>query len=404
MRQSIVLCVTISNLDVWLEAGQFFSGPPTCEVLTEWEWDTEGSQAQLRVVGLNLAEEVMIGFERLHHQRGDDWARVGDASRQSRFQVIEESVTSFAELADQLHDLSMGFDVLGVEHTRPTLAEKVGPAAVPTFADVGLVPGACIGLTDGTQDKGLVDLAPRLVVWDKLTTQIRNALVTVFASIRYLGPLRALPDELVAIRGVSARYLGAAGEQTGQALAAKPELIEEVNAWFSRFSIPYQLEFSVAVFGDDEDGPQAGMLLLRHSSSGTLVSMRQVGFGIGQVMPVLVQSLLSVDDLIVIEQPELHLHPALQSELGDLFINACNERGNRFLIETHSEHLLMRLGRRIREGAIPPDFVKVIYVDTRADGTAAIRELSLDEDGALIDGWPGGFFDQDLTEIFGESL
>ena len=100
------------------------------------------------------------------------------------------------------------------------------------------------------------------------------------------------------------------------------------------------------------------------------------------------------------EQPEIHLHPALQAELADVFIEtALGQRKNTFILETHSEHLILRLLRRIREGKITPDDVGVVYVEPLARGSRFI-ELRIDDEGDFIDEWPGGFFEESFHEKF----
>lgn len=151
-------------------------------------------------------------------------------------------------------------------------------------------------------------------------------------------------------------------------------------------------------------------LVLIDRRSNTVVSHRDVGIGITQVLPVLVMAYASQDRLIAMEQPEIHLHPALQAELGDVFINAAlGGQGNRFLLETHSEHLLLRIMRRIREtkenrlpdGVPPvrPEDVMVVYVEPDG-GRSIVREMPLNGRGELVKAWPGGFFEEGLREIF----
>jgi hypothetical protein len=153
-------------------------------------------------------------------------------------------------------------------------------------------------------------------------------------------------------------------------------------------------------------------LVLLDQRTNTVVTHRDVGIGISQVLPVLVLAYGSRSKLLAMEQPEIHLHPALQAELGDVFIEAAlGERKNSFILETHSEHLILRLMRRMREthqgkktGVPPvtPADVSVLYVEP--DGTRSIvREMPLNELGELVKSWPGGFFEEGLREQFGDA-
>ena len=151
-------------------------------------------------------------------------------------------------------------------------------------------------------------------------------------------------------------------------------------------------------------------LVLIDRRRNTVVSHRDVGIGVSQVLPVLVNAFGLRNQLVAIEQPEIHLHPALQAELGDVFIeSALGERKNTFLLETHSEHLLLRVMRRMREtmegtlkeGHLPvrPDDVMVLFVEP--DGARSIiRQMPLNERGELVKAWPGGFFEEGLREVF----
>jgi hypothetical protein len=151
-------------------------------------------------------------------------------------------------------------------------------------------------------------------------------------------------------------------------------------------------------------------LVLIDQRSQTPVSHRDVGIGVSQVLPILVSSYALTETLIAIEQPELHLHPRLQSELADVFIEAAlGDAKNTFILETHSEHLLLRIMRRMREtyenrlpeGALPihPEDVAVLYVDPSGP-QSIVQELPLNKRGELIKAWPGGFFEEGLEEVF----
>jgi hypothetical protein len=159
-------------------------------------------------------------------------------------------------------------------------------------------------------------------------------------------------------------------------------------------------------------------LLLRDLRTGSVVSLQDVGVGISQFLPVLINSFASTNQLIAIEQPEIHIHPRLQAELGDVFIeSALGENKNTFLLETHSEHLILRILRRIREttegemddwpevlrkacpNGIRPEDVAVLYVEPGEDG-AKVIELPVTPDGDFAKPWPGGFFAERDDELF----
>jgi len=141
----------------------------------------------------------------------------------------------------------------------------------------------------------------------------------------------------------------------------------------------------------------------------TQVFPNEMGTGISQVLPILISLKIRKNSMLFVEQPELHLHPALQSELADEFILSINKHKNTCMVETHSEHLLLRFMKRMKqtyEGTIEdenlrltPDDIALLYVDTDGENTY-ILELELDEDGTLLDPWPGGFFEEGFNERF----
>jgi hypothetical protein len=141
-------------------------------------------------------------------------------------------------------------------------------------------------------------------------------------------------------------------------------------------------------------------LVLVDQRTSTVVTHRDVGIGISQVLPVLVMAYGSQGKLLAMEQPEIHLHPALQAELADVFIEAAlGPRQNTFILETHSEHLILRLMRRIREGKVSSDDIGVVFVEPLARGSRFL-DLRIDEEGDFIDEWPGGFFEESFHEKF----
>ncbi|MBE0437586.1 MAG: DUF3696 domain-containing protein, partial [Methylomicrobium sp.] len=135
------------------------------------------------------------------------------------------------------------------------------------------------------------------------------------------------------------------------------------------------------------------------------LSANQLGTGISQVLPIVVAANYDSIGLISVEQPELHIHPRFQVELADLFLTARDKHS--FLIETHSEHIVLRLLRRIRESgkskpdknSVSPKDISVVYLSPTPDGTVAER-LDVTADGDFEQSWPHGFFDERDEELF----
>jgi len=253
----------------------------------------------------------------------------------------------------------------------------------------------------GTRDAGIArSYATRLM---QLAAGIGVETRALLRDLGYLRPLRSAPQRFYDRAAISAG-VGTPGESVALHLWDNRSDIEVVDEWFARLGLPYTVDVvpvragKAAVLGD-----LVALVLKDKRLGGIEVSPLDVGFGVSQVLPIVVELLASQERVILVEQPEIHLHPKLQTELGDLLIHATADTGNanQLIVETHSEHVLLRLQRRIREGLIPAEHVAVQYVES-ADGDegARVRRLRLDEQGFFIDPWPGGFFDESLDELF----
>lgn len=258
------------------------------------------------------------------------------------------------------------------------------------------------------------------------------------AVIRHIGPIREIPPRELATPRFPDETRWWPGLAAWDLLAkGNAALVKQTSDWLVRLKTGYELrvdEYKELPVGsrlasalrggtvlDDVEDLQAELerLVSRHrivlvdTNTRIEVLPSEVGVGVSQVLPVVVAALdpspAAATRLVAIEQPELHIHPAIQVELADLFATQIREGRQRYLLETHSEHLMLRLLRRIEqttEGDLPPgapelrpDDVAVYYID-QVDGQVVAHRLRIDETGEFIDRWPKGFFEERAEELF----
>lgn len=155
---------------------------------------------------------------------------------------------------------------------------------------------------------------------------------------------------------------------------------------------------------------QVALTLMLRDAQGQKLHFNEVGSGIGYVLPILIS--LASDSDVINKQPELHLHPALQSQLGDLYLLAAKD--DRYMVvETHSEHLLLRVLRRIRQRSngklddhdykfATPNDVSIYYFEPQGNGETKVRPIRISPEGDFLDPWPGGFFEERYEDLFYE--
>jgi predicted ATPase len=221
----------------------------------------------------------------------------------------------------------------------------------------------------------------------------------------YLKPVRAALQRDYKAAGERPYDVGLYGENAVQFLfqdqyaPTKQHLKEKVSKWFKQFEFGYEPEI-------EELGGNNYRFQIKDAKTGIKVNVSDLGFGVSQLLPVIVQGFAATDGLMfIIEQPEIHLHPKAQSELGDLMIDIAGiKKGERselpktLLIETHSEHLITRLQRRIAEGIISHDDVAIYFVEATNEGSK-FALIKMDEYGRF-ENWPAGFFAEDADEMF----
>lgn len=213
-----------------------------------------------------------------------------------------------------------------------------------------------------------------------------------FGAITYLGPLRSHPSRFYAPKADQDESVGKQGENVAKFIYERPEMQEDINCWFTKFEVPYEL--SSQSIGTDVTGPVI-CLQLEDKRTGVKVGPSDVGFGIGQMLPIVVEGLVRDDSIICVEQPEIHLHPRLQAHLANFFVATC--KSNQWIVETHSESLMLRLQGMMSQGLVTPDQVTILYVEPTSSGGEVIQ-IRMDSEGDFIDPWPEGFFEERLTE------
>ena len=127
-------------------------------------------------------------------------------------------------------------------------------------------------------------------------------------------------------------------------------------------------------------------------------ALMDVGIGVSQVLPALVLLYyVPNNSIVLLEQPELHLHPAAQGKLADIMLEVALTRGIQIVVETHSEHLMRRLQRRVAEERISSEDVEMYFVSMSGKQAEAV-DLALNEWGE-IENWPENFFGDELGEV-----
>jgi predicted ATPase len=280
------------------------------------------------------------------------------------------------------------------------------------------------------------------ILSDMLVAPLDNLLAILKDSLN-IGPLRTIPDSTYSANPYPQQvdwYNGLAAWDT--LATTEISTLRKINSWISErskldlgYSIAIKVEKSYAEIKKlslKTDHEKTDMQLqqmiqidtkadsntikfdehqtnytytLWDSGNRLAVTASDIGVGVSQLMPLIVAALSQKKGLIACEQPELHVHPRVQVAIGDLLTQS-NSRCN-FLIETHSEHLILRLLRRIRQTTdkeLPENYlpvrhtdISIIYIEP-SDTGAKSRKIEVDEEGEFKDRWPQGFFSERREE------
>ena len=234
--------------------------------------------------------------------------------------------------------------------------------------------------------------------------KLNSAFEGLMSQIVYLGPLRDHPKRTYLRTGGVPQIVGKRGGQTIEALIASErggmreqlQLLKLVQHWMRRLGLIETLH--IEAIDADQRYYEPRVKTVEGSS---LDNIADVGFGVSQVLPVVTQLFLVPEDSIVLlEQPELHLHPSAQFELADLFLEVAEKRNLQLILESHSEYLLTRLQRRIAEAEkelASPSNVRLYFCQALPGGSQT-SEVETNEFGEVIN-WPNNFFGDQVGDL-----
>lgn len=239
--------------------------------------------------------------------------------------------------------------------------------------------------------------------FNELIIQLMN---TLERDLFYLGPLRSSPARSY-IRTSHRSAVGPKGEHTPSVFATLDKRQKKVTTGKEKselkISYDHLMRWTEILFPGKKVSTETNGELVKlkvssfnNNSYRQIDSINDVGFGFSQIFPILVQiAVMPVNSTLIIEQPELHLHPAAQAKLAQIIVEGTNI-GRRFIIETHSEHFVRGLQLSISEHrkgnkeGLSYDKLRMYFVPENGD----MRDMRINEWGELIDEWPSGFFDE----------
>jgi hypothetical protein len=227
---------------------------------------------------------------------------------------------------------------------------------------------------------------------------------------QYIGPLRKYPERKDFFKLIKPKLI-----EYNRAWDSiwNDFCIEDINEWFSSEIMGGRYKVEILEWKSNRKIDQIYELAFYDKITKTYVNSQEMGLGISQFLPIIVMSNFQFPQVkgdlkILVEQPELHLHPSLQAEIADFLIKIRWVGG--CIVETHSEHILLRIMKRMRETSernlkneklkITPEDVALLYIDADEERGTYITELELSQEGELLDPWPGGFFEEGFEERF----
>ena len=239
--------------------------------------------------------------------------------------------------------------------------------------------------------------------WSTLLWWVQRSSVGAMNKIIHLGPLREEPHRFYVSGGEAPPTVGSRGEysvplmwlERHKTKAQQTGLLSQIENWLADLGMADGLKLSSIA-------PGVYDLRLTDISTGMAINLVDVGFGVSQVLPLAVQTFYAPpDSVLLIEQPEIHLHPRAQAAVADMLIAGASNKT--LVVETHSEHILARIQRRIAEQRIDASSVGIYYFLSKPEGTQ-VTEVKVNDLGQFEpETLPEGFFTEELEEAFAYS-
>jgi predicted ATPase len=243
---------------------------------------------------------------------------------------------------------------------------------------------------------------------DQSLRPLFSAFEELFSHVYYLGPTRIHPQrhyhwerthpkeiDLWGNKAVDALLSGRVQQLTTAYNGKKVSIEERISKWLQKLKLAHS--FSLVPKGSLDDNNYE--VRFQKSQGSTEVTLADMGHGVADLFPLLVHCCyVPQGSTLILEQPGVHLHPMAQAQLADLFLEVIAERNLQILVESHSEHLLTRLQRRIAEKQIDQDDI-ALYFCRNIDGESTKDRLEVTESGD-IKNWPENFFGDVMGDMF----
>ena len=282
--------------------------------------------------------------------------------------------------------MSDEYDFFGIVRDSDSQYKLICPPNFKLQGAFSSLPFRCYGIRDGSAR-----------VPDTPFLSFERAFKNLFSRIHHLSPLREPPRHRYIYGGEHPKGVGQYEEQAISALlAGRIQLLsvdEQILKWLERLDLidSYRLQA-------DPDGEKNYEFRLKKYKDGPEVRLIDIGLGVFQILPTLALCYYVPEgSILILEQPEAHLHPKSQADLADVFIDVVKNRNIQIIVETHSEHLLRRLQRRIAEEEIPATDTALYFCQVN-HGTSEIEQLDMDEYGNITN-WSQDFFGDVTGEL-----